>query len=202
MFFGGIGQTPKSMSLCVEDCPVPLNNATSINTVSEFIEYSFKANNYLCHYSISRNQYYNLVAANFSERGPCPALPIYKSFKLINRCIPVNAKSFVEELDTSVSKFHLAELQNIITRKLTDLLFEFLNQAYNNEVAIAVACGCAAGKQAFVNMFNNTKTLPILLIKFACPWHICNLFSLYESVARWSVFCFFFYIQTLWLGLA
>jgi len=81
VFFFDIMYPSNSIELCVTKCP-----ERTLSTKQDVKDYALQENGTrLCRYDIDPDEY---LIQDFSRKGPCPALPVYKMVQVMNRCVP------------------------------------------------------------------------------------------------------------------
>ncbi|XP_076441381.1 choline transporter-like protein 1 isoform X2 [Babylonia areolata] len=97
VFFMDIQDPDHSLTLCVNQCP-----EKQLSTREDIFRFSEQTGSLLCRYDLQPVQYFH---SNNSKAGPCPHLPVYQSQPLLNRCIPVDIRSFPHWISTNIIAF-------------------------------------------------------------------------------------------------
>lgn len=113
LFFMDVKELRRSLKICVKQCPN--KRMESITDIQEF--YKTTGSN-LCGYEINLNNIPNTKDLH-NYRGPCPTLPVYDSFPLLNRCFPKRTKDFVQKVFTDF--YDLLNSWDTIEQMLSDL---------------------------------------------------------------------------------
>ncbi|XP_008197900.1 choline transporter-like 1 [Tribolium castaneum] len=104
LLFYDIKELKQSLKICVKQCPTE-----TLKKVEDIQKYYQKTGVSLCRYDFNYDDFKNKSIANkeilSSYLGPCPALPIYESTPVLNRCVP---KSFQDAGEAILSNFYEA----------------------------------------------------------------------------------------------
>lgn len=113
LFFMDIKELRRSLKICVKQCPN--KKMESLADIQEF--YRATGSN-LCSYDVNvttvppSKDLHNFV-------GPCPTLPVYDSFPLLNRCFPKSAKDIAQKV--FIDFYDLLNSWDTIEQSLSDL---------------------------------------------------------------------------------
>ncbi|XP_013178112.1 PREDICTED: CTL-like protein 1 isoform X1 [Papilio xuthus] len=113
LFFMDIKELRRSLKICVKQCPK--NKLESLTDIQNF--YRSTGSN-VCRYDIDLN---NVISSSDLHNfiGPCPTLPVYESFPLLNRCFPKSAKEIAQKVFTDF--YDLLNSWDTIEQMLSDL---------------------------------------------------------------------------------
>ncbi|XP_028161457.1 CTL-like protein 1 isoform X1 [Ostrinia furnacalis] len=113
LFFMDIKELRRSLKICVKQCPD--KKLESLNDIQQF--YRDTGSN-LCRYDINLN---NVTSSKDLHKfiGPCPSLPVYKSFPLLNRCFPKSAQELADRVFKDFSE--LLNSWDSVEQMLSDL---------------------------------------------------------------------------------
>jgi len=118
VFFHSTWDPFKSMQVCVSKCPD--KDMVTSRDVQKFAE---DTGSRLCSYDIPVSEYQN---QEFSKNGPCPDLPIFQTFDVLQRCAPdptFLAETFMDtnRKNATTSFFRIFELDDLFRKVLSDL---------------------------------------------------------------------------------
>lgn len=103
----------RSLKICVKECP-----KRNLETTADVQNFYRETGSNLCRYDINPNNVTSTKELHGSF-GPCPSLPVYNSFPLLNRCFPQSAgdlaKRFVDDF------YDLLNSWDTIEQMLSDL---------------------------------------------------------------------------------
>lgn len=108
-----IKELQRSLKICVKECPN--KKMESMNDLQNFYR---ETGSNLCRYDISLNNLTSTSNLN-SYIGPCPTLPVYESFPLLNRCFPKSAQDLAKRVFTDF--YDLLNSWDTIEQMLSDL---------------------------------------------------------------------------------
>ncbi|XP_063922141.1 choline transporter-like 1 isoform X2 [Zophobas morio] len=94
LLFYDIKELKQSLKICVKECP-----RETLREVDDIRKYYQKTGVNLCRYDFNYNDFNNRsIPKNIfsSYIGPCPALPIYESKPVLNRCVPQSFQDLAE----------------------------------------------------------------------------------------------------------
>jgi solute carrier family 44 protein 1 (choline transporter-like protein) len=95
LLFYDIKELKQSLKICVKECP-----KETLKKVEDINDYYLKTRVNLCRYDFDYNDFKNKSISNknifSSYLGPCPALPIYESKPVLNRCVPQSFRDLTE----------------------------------------------------------------------------------------------------------
>ncbi|XP_064292070.1 choline transporter-like 1 isoform X3 [Plodia interpunctella] len=103
----------RSLKICVKECP-----NRKLESLADIQNFYRETGSNLCRYDINPN---NVTSTKDLHDfiGPCPTLPVYDSFPLLNRCFPKSAKDVAERV---VKDFYdLLNSWDTIEQMLSDL---------------------------------------------------------------------------------
>jgi len=86
VFFMNVLLPTKSLEICVEKCPTEM-----LNNSADLHDYAKKQNGVsYCNYDVDTNtiRSQSVCAKNVACKGPCPAVPVWSSNAILNRCFP------------------------------------------------------------------------------------------------------------------
>ncbi|KAG6464805.1 choline transporter-like 1 isoform X2 [Manduca sexta] len=113
LFFMDVKELQKSLKICVKECPK--KKMESLNDIKQFY---YESGSNLCRYDINLNK--TTVNNDLHHYiGPCPTLPVYESFPLLNRCFPKHAKELATKVFTDF--YDLLNSWDTIEQMLSDL---------------------------------------------------------------------------------
>lgn len=113
LFFMDIKQLRRSLKICVKTCPV-----RKLESLADIKNFYHETGSNVCRYDIDLNNIAN--DANLHNYiGPCPTLPVYESFPVLNRCFPKSAKELAEKVFTDF--YDLLNSWDTIEQMLSDL---------------------------------------------------------------------------------
>lgn len=113
LFFMDIKELRRSLKICVKQCP-----KKKLESLTDIQNFYRETGSNVCRYDIDLNNVINSNALhNFI--GPCPTLPVYESFPLLNRCFPKSAKEIAEKVFTDF--YDLLNSWDTIEQMLSDL---------------------------------------------------------------------------------
>lgn len=113
LFFMDVKQLRRSLKICVKQCPN--KKMESFTDIQNFYK---ETGSNLCRYDInlnnvtSKQELHNFI-------GPCPTLPVYDSFPLLNRCFPKSATDIAEKVFTDF--YDLLNSWDTIEQMLSDV---------------------------------------------------------------------------------
>ncbi|XP_022128106.2 choline transporter-like 1 isoform X3 [Pieris rapae] len=113
LFFLDIKELRKSLKICVKKCP-----SKKMETFTDIQTFYKETGSNLCRYDINLNTTTNNQGLN-NYLGPCPVLPVYESFPLLNRCFPKTAKEVAQKVFTDF--YDLLNSWDTIEQMLSDL---------------------------------------------------------------------------------
>ncbi|XP_045534186.1 choline transporter-like 1 isoform X1 [Papilio machaon] len=113
LFFMDIKELRRSLKICVKQCPK--NKLESLADIQNFYR---ETGSNVCRYDIDLN---NVISSSALHNfiGPCPTLPVYESFPLLNRCFPKSAKEIAQKVFTDF--YDLLNSWDTIEQMLSDL---------------------------------------------------------------------------------
>ncbi|XP_053602258.1 choline transporter-like 1 isoform X1 [Plodia interpunctella] len=113
LFFMDVKELRRSLKICVKECP-----NRKLESLADIQNFYRETGSNLCRYDINPN---NVTSTKDLHDfiGPCPTLPVYDSFPLLNRCFPKSAKDVAERV---VKDFYdLLNSWDTIEQMLSDL---------------------------------------------------------------------------------
>ncbi|XP_038210134.1 choline transporter-like 1 isoform X2 [Zerene cesonia] len=113
LFFMDVKQLRRSLKICVKECP-----NKKMETLTDIQNFYKQTGSSLCRYDINLNTTTNTGDLN-NFIGPCPVLPVYESFPLLNRCFPKSAKDVAQKVFTDF--YDLLNSWDTIEQMLSDL---------------------------------------------------------------------------------
>lgn len=113
LFFMDVKELRKSLKICVKKCP-----SKKMDTFTHIQTFYKETGSSLCRYDINLNTTTNTQGLN-NYIGPCPVLPVYESFPLLNRCFPKQAKEVAQKVFTDF--YDLLNSWDTIEQMLSDL---------------------------------------------------------------------------------
>ncbi|XP_026328516.1 CTL-like protein 1 isoform X2 [Hyposmocoma kahamanoa] len=114
LFFMDVKHLRRSIKICVKKCP-----DKQLDTFNDIQNFYRETGSNLCRYDINLNNVSTIPKDLHGTIGPCPILPVYDSFPLLNRCVPKKAKDLAEKV---VSDFYeLLNSWDTIEQMLSDL---------------------------------------------------------------------------------
>lgn len=114
LFFMDVKHLRRSIKICVKKCP-----NKQLDTLNDIRNFYRETGSNLCRYDINLNNVSAPPKDLHGTIGPCPILPVYDSFPLLNRCVPNKAKDLAEKV---VSDFYeLLNSWDTIEQMLSDL---------------------------------------------------------------------------------
>ncbi|XP_047514454.1 choline transporter-like 1 isoform X3 [Pieris napi] len=113
LFFMDVKELRKSLKICVKKCP-----SKKMETFTDIQTFYKETGSSLCRYDINLNTTTNNQGLN-NYIGPCPVLPVYESFPLLNRCFPKTAKEVAQKVFTDF--YDLLNSWDTIEQMLSDL---------------------------------------------------------------------------------
>ncbi|XP_028044144.1 CTL-like protein 1 isoform X2 [Bombyx mandarina] len=113
LFFMDVKELRKSLKICVKECP-----NKKIESLDDIKQFYRQTGSNLCNYPVNVNTLPNSAELH-NYYGPCPTLPVYESFPLLNRCFPKKA----QDIATKVFKdfYELLNSWDTIEQMLSDL---------------------------------------------------------------------------------
>ncbi|XP_059062134.1 choline transporter-like 1 [Achroia grisella] len=113
LFFMDIKELRRSLKICVKQCPN--RNMDSLNDIRNFYQ---ETGSNLCRYDINPN---NVTTTKDLHNfiGPCPTLPVYDSFPLLNRCFPKSAHDLAARVFNDF--YDLLNTWDTVEQMLSDL---------------------------------------------------------------------------------
>lgn len=113
LFFMDVKELQRSLKICVKECP-----NRKLESLADIQSFYRETGSNLCRYDISLNGTVNSKDLhNFI--GPCPTLPVYESFPLLNRCFPKHAKEIANKVFTDF--YDLLNSWDTVEQMLSDL---------------------------------------------------------------------------------
>ncbi|XP_050670773.1 choline transporter-like 1 isoform X2 [Leptidea sinapis] len=113
LFFMDVKHLRKSLKICVKKCP-----NRKLDTLTDLQNFYKETGSNLCQYDIDLNNPKNTNGLH-NFYGPCPVLPVYDSFPLLNRCFPKSAKDLAKKVFTDFND--LLNSWDTIEQSLSDL---------------------------------------------------------------------------------
>lgn len=113
LFFMDIKELRRSLKICVKQCP-----NKKMESFSDIQDFYRSTGSNLCSYDVNLN---NVPSGQnlHSFAGPCPTLPVYDSFPILNRCFPKSAKDLAAKVFTDFN--NLLNSWDTIEQMLSDL---------------------------------------------------------------------------------
>ncbi|XP_068630522.1 choline transporter-like 1 isoform X2 [Battus philenor] len=113
LFFMDIKELRRSLKICVKECP-----NRKLESLTDIQDFYRKTGSNLCQYDINLN---NVTSTSNLHNyfGPCPTLPVYDTFPLLNRCFPKSAKDIAQKVFTDF--YDLLNSWDTIEQMLSDL---------------------------------------------------------------------------------
>ncbi|KAL0840483.1 hypothetical protein ABMA28_015727 [Loxostege sticticalis] len=113
LFFMDIKELRRSLKICVKQCP-----SRKMESLTDIQQFYKETGSNLCRYDINLNNVTNSKDLhNFI--GPCPSLPVYDSFPLLNRCFPKSAQDIAKRVFNDF--YDLLNSWDTIEQMLSDL---------------------------------------------------------------------------------
>ncbi|CAB3252104.1 unnamed protein product [Arctia plantaginis] len=113
LFFMDVKELQRSLKICVKECP-----NKRMDTLADIQQFYKDTGSNLCRYDINLNNIRrNQIQHNFI--GPCPTLPVYESFPLLNRCFPKSAHELATKVFTDF--YDLLNSWDTIEQMLSDV---------------------------------------------------------------------------------
>lgn len=113
LFFMDVKELQRSLKICVKECP-----NRKMETMSDLQNFHKETGSNLCRYDINLNNVTKTKELN-NFIGPCPTLPVYDSFPLLNRCFPKSAQDIAKKVFTDF--YDLLNSWDTIEQMLSDL---------------------------------------------------------------------------------
>lgn len=113
LFFMDVKELKRSLKICVKSCPT--RKLDSFEDIKNFYR---ETGSSLCQYDIDFNNV-STIRNLHHYIGPCPTLPVYESFPVLNRCFPKSAKELTEKVFTDF--YDLLNSWDTIEQMLSDL---------------------------------------------------------------------------------
>lgn len=113
LFFMDVKELQRSLKICVKECP-----NKKMESLADIQKFYRDTGSNLCRYDLNPMNITNTKDLhNFI--GPCPTLPVYESFPLLNRCFPHKAKELATKVFTDF--YDLLNSWDTIEQMLSDL---------------------------------------------------------------------------------
>lgn len=141
----------RSIKICVKQCPTK-----QLDTFNDIQNFYRETGSNLCRYDIHFNNVSIIPKDLHGTLGPCPILPVYDSFPLLNRCVPKKAKDLAEKV---VSDFY--ELLNS-----WDTIEQMLSDLYSSWKEMIICVIIAFSEYLFISLlisFSIVKTQQLAL---------------------------------------
>ncbi|XP_041976580.1 choline transporter-like 1 isoform X2 [Aricia agestis] len=113
LFFMDVKELRRSLKICVKQCP-----NKNMETLSDLQNFYKETGSNLCTYETNLNSVYNTKDLHGSY-GPCPTIPVYESFPLLNRCFPRSAKDVTQKVFKDF--YNLLNSWDTVEQMLSDL---------------------------------------------------------------------------------
>lgn len=113
LFFMDIKELQRSLKICVKECP-----NKKMDTLADLQSFYRETGSNLCRYDINVATVSNSPKLN-DFIGPCPTLPVYDSFPLLNRCFPKKAQDIATKVFTDF--YDLLNSWDTVEQMLSDL---------------------------------------------------------------------------------
>ncbi|KAG7299787.1 hypothetical protein JYU34_016796 [Plutella xylostella] len=113
LFFMDLKELRRSLKICVKKCP-----DKKLESLADIQKFYRDTGSSLCRYDIHLN---NVTASPDLNKfiGPCPTLPVYDTFPVLNRCFPKSAKDIAEKVFDDF--YDLLNSWDTIEQMLSDL---------------------------------------------------------------------------------
>lgn len=113
LFFMDVKELQRSLKICVKQCP-----NKKMESMADLKKFYQETGSNLCRYDINLN---NLTTRDDLNHyiGPCPTLPVYESFPLLNRCFPKSAQDLTKKVFKDF--YDLLNSWDTIEQMLSDL---------------------------------------------------------------------------------
>lgn len=131
LFFMDVKQLQRSLKICVNECP-----NQRLNTTTDIQKFYKDTGSNLCRYDKNPNT----ITSNkdlHSYYGPCPTLPVYETFPLLNRCFPRSAQELATKVFTDF--YDLLNSWDTIEQMLSDLYSSWIEMI----ICVIVAFICS-----------------------------------------------------------
>lgn len=113
LFFMDVKELKKSLKICVKECPN--KRMESLEDIKKFYR---ETGSNLCRYDINLNT--TIYSQDLHKYiGPCPSLPVYETFPLLNRCFPKSAQDLAKKVFTDF--YEILNSWDTIEQMLSDL---------------------------------------------------------------------------------
>lgn len=114
LFFMDVKELQRSLKICVKECP-----NRKLESMTDIQNFYKETGSNLCRYDINLNTLTNNRDTGNSYIGPCPTLPVYETFPLLNRCFPKSAKELTKKVFNDF--YDLLNSWDTIEQMLSDL---------------------------------------------------------------------------------
>ncbi|CAH0627232.1 unnamed protein product [Chrysodeixis includens] len=114
LFFMDIKELQRSLKICVKECP-----NKKLNSLIDIQNFYKETGSNLCRYDVNLNKVTTNKDYEHSYIGPCPTLPVYETFPLLNRCFPKSAHELTKKVFTDF--YDLLNSWDTIEQMLSDL---------------------------------------------------------------------------------
>ncbi|EEB14965.1 conserved hypothetical protein [Pediculus humanus corporis] len=109
LFYLDISNIKKSLKICVSKCP-----DRDLNSMNDLRKFYLETNSSLCQYDFKFEDVKARQPELFSSAmGPCPVFPVYKSIKVLKRCVPQNvydvAKNIISNTYGAINSWDAVE---------------------------------------------------------------------------------------------
>lgn len=113
LFFMDVKELQRSLKICVKECP-----NKKMDTLTDLQNFYKQTGSNLCRYDINLNNV-TMTKDLHNYIGPCPTLPVYDSFPLLNRCFPKSAQDIAKKVFTDF--YDLLNSWDTIEQMLSDI---------------------------------------------------------------------------------
>ncbi|KAI5645199.1 plasma-membrane choline transporter domain-containing protein [Phthorimaea operculella] len=114
LYFMDVKNLKNSLKVCVKQCPTK-----KLETLNDIQSFYRQTGSNLCRYDINLNNVTTSTPDLHNFYGPCPVLPVYETFPLLNRCFPKSTKELAEKVFTNF--YNLLNSWDNIEQMLSDL---------------------------------------------------------------------------------
>ncbi|KAH9644315.1 hypothetical protein HF086_003814 [Spodoptera exigua] len=114
LFFMDVKELQRSLKICVKECP-----NKKLESMADIQNFYKETGSNLCRYDINLNSLASNRDVSNNYIGPCPTLPVYETFPLLNRCFPKSAKELTKKVFNDF--YDLLNSWDTIEQMLSDL---------------------------------------------------------------------------------
>lgn len=112
LFFMDVKELQRSLKICVKECP-----NRRLDSLADIQKFYKETGSNICRYDVNLNKITSDIEHSYI--GPCPTLPVYETFPLLNRCFPKSAKDLTTKVFTDF--YDLLNSWDTIEQMLSDL---------------------------------------------------------------------------------